>query len=302
MNDIVVMDGGMGQELVRRSPGKADRAWGARVMLDYPEMVVDLHKEFIEAGARIIIVNAYAATRRRLADAGHADDFERLQRRACELALRARDETGVDVTIAGSISPMEFSYRPDKVRPIDVMAERTAEIARLQAPHIDVIITETMSSAEEAVGAVMGAEEAGVPVWVGITVDDTDGTRARSGEPVCDIAAALSDRRIGAWFANCSRPEAVRQAMAPLAAMGAPFGGYANGFEHLTPPTDNTTTADRLAARKDLDPAAYAEHAMAWVAQGATIVGGCCDVGPAHIAAVRNALTDAGHRITKPAV
>ena len=300
--DVVLMDGGMGMELVHRSPDPADRAWGAKVMLDHPDMVVDLHKEFIAAGAKVIIVNAYAATRCRLVDIGREDAFETLQTRACELAQRARDESGEDVMIAGSISPIEFSYRPDKVRPVHEMAERCSEIARLQAPHVDAIICETMSRAEEAKGAVIGASDAGRPVWVGITVDDEDGTKGRGGQDLSEFGQALTDQRVGAFFANCSRPEAVGTAMAALSGMDVPFGGYANGFEMLKPPTDHNTTSDRLSARKDLDPAAYAEHALSWVGAGATMVGGCCDVGPGHIAVLRDRLIEAGHSIAKPAV
>ncbi|MEM6660821.1 MAG: homocysteine S-methyltransferase family protein [Pseudomonadota bacterium] len=300
MADIVLMDGGMGQELIRRAPGPTDRGWGARVMLDHPEMVVDLHKAFIEAGATMIIVNAYAATRCRLADIGREELFEPLQTMACDLAKRARDETGVDVALAGSISPIQFSYRPDVVRPADEIAERCAEIAELQAPHVDVMICETMSMAAEAAASADGATSAGCPVWVGVTVDDGDGSKGRGGEPLSDFVAATD--KVDAWFANCSKPEAVATAMTALSDLDVAFGGYANGFETLPPPSGIEATADRLIARKDLTPSDYAGHAMTWVDAGAGVVGGCCDVGPGHIAALKDALQAAGHNIVKPAL
>ncbi|MEM9138463.1 MAG: homocysteine S-methyltransferase family protein, partial [Pseudomonadota bacterium] len=298
------MDGGMGMELVRRSPDAADRAWGARVMLDYPDMVVDLHKEFIAAGAQVIIANTYAATRCRLADIGREDMFETLQVTACELAKRARDESGEDVVIAGSLSPIELSYRPDLIRPLDELAERNAEIAELQAPHVDAVLCETMSAAVEALGTAMGAEAGGRPVWMGITVDDENGRQGRGGEPLQDFVSALQDRPVAAWFANCSRAEAVGYSVDSFARMdlNAPFGAYANGFENFVPPQDHEATADRLEARTDLGPDVYAKKALEWVGAGATIVGGCCDVGPAHIAAMRDALTAAGHRLVRPAI
>jgi homocysteine S-methyltransferase len=86
--------------------------------------------------------------------------------------------------------------------------------------------------------------------------------------------------------------------LAEVAVFGRPFGAYANGFTHLaevflTP----APTVDALTARQDLTPARYADFAMGWVARGATIVGGCCEVGPSHIAALAAALRAAGHEI-----
>ena len=73
-----------------------------------------------------------------------------------------------------------------------------------------------------------------------------------------------------------------------------PYGGYANAFTSVDA-LEPGGTVDVLEARKDLDPAAYAEHALGWVRQGATIVGGCCEVGPAHIKALAEKLSAEGY-------
>ncbi|OZT75605.1 homocysteine S-methyltransferase family protein [Vreelandella boliviensis LC1] len=131
------------------------------------------------------------------------------------------------------------------------------------------------------------------PVWVAFTVDDSDGTRLRSGESLANAArevAALGAERI---MVNCSAPEAVTTAMGELATLSVPFGGYANGFISVAP-LQPGSTVDKLASRTDLDPAAYAEHAIKWFGQGATAIGGCCEVGPAHIAALAKRLSERG--------
>ena len=87
-------------------------------------------------------------------------------------------------------------------------------------------------------------------------------------------------------------------ALAEVAKFGLPYGAYANGFTHISGNfLKDAPTVAELTHRHDLTPDKYAEFAMGWVAQGATIVGGCCEVGPAHIRALHDALIAAGHQI-----
>jgi homocysteine S-methyltransferase len=98
---------------------------------------------------------------------------------------------------------------------------------------------------------------------------------------------------------NCSAPEAVTKAMPILAETGKPYGGYANGFVQITEDfLKDKPTVDTLEARRDMGPRAYAGYVMEWLAAGATIVGGCCEVGPNHIAEIKSRLEAAGHHIT----
>ena len=206
MSRITLLDGGMGQELIKRSPGGPTALWSARVMMDDPELVKDVHLDYIRAGARVITVNAYSATRDRLEPPGFGDRFEELQRRACELALRARDESGEEVAIAGCLPPLMWSYRPDLAGSSDQTAAIYAEIARLQAPHVDLILCETMSSADQGLGAVRGALAGGggKPVWVAWTLRDDDSGRLRSGETLAEAAAVLDGLPVAARLLNCS--------------------------------------------------------------------------------------------------
>ena len=86
MSDIILTDGGMGQELLRRSPTPPTPLWSGRVLIDEPELVRELHVDFIRAGARVITINSYAATPERLEREGVGELFEPLQKRALDLA------------------------------------------------------------------------------------------------------------------------------------------------------------------------------------------------------------------------
>lgn len=296
--DIVLLDGGMGQELRKRSRQPASPLWSAQVMLDEPHLVTDAHRDFIQAGARVIKLNNYTATPLRLARDGDPAMFEPLHAAALDAAHQAREASAnaQDVRIAGCLPPLVASYHPDSV-PDDATCLRDyRRLVAQQADGVDLFLCETMSLIREARAATTAAVEGRHPVWVAFTVDDRDGARLRSGESLTEAArevVALGAERI---LVNCSVPEAVTAAMQALAELDVPFGGYANGFTSVDA-LQPGGTVDTLASRADLDPEAYAEHALAWVEQGATLVGGCCEVGPAHIAALAKRLTERGYRL-----
>ena len=292
-NTIVVLDGGMGQELRRRSSRPVSPLWSAQVMLDEPDLVVAAHRDFIDAGAQVITANTYSATPQRLARDGEPGLFGPLHAAALDAARKARQESGKDVRIAGCLPPLMASYSPD-IAPDDATClEAYRQMVTAQAGGVDLFLCETMSLAREARAATIAAAESGLPVWVSFTVDDGDGTRLRSGESLAEAAEQVVAVGATHLLVNCSVPEAVTTAMDVLTETGVPFGGYANAFTSVDALKPGGTV-DVLEARKDLDPAAYADHALGWVSQGASIVGGCCEVGPAHIAAIAERLSAAG--------
>ncbi len=289
---VVLMDGGMGQELRRRGlTGGPQGLWSANALLQAPATVLEVHRDYIRAGARIITTNTYSTKRPRLDDAGIGDRFEALNRLACELACQARDEQGRDVLIAGSLAPLYGSYRPDLVRPFAEMEPLYREQAEILAPYVDLFLCETMSSAAEAQAAACGAASTGKPVWVAWTLDDRGEGRLRSGESVSAAAAALDGVPVSGLLANCCAPESITAAMPELAALGPwPCGGYANGFAMVPAGWGSADGIAALGVRQDLGPDAYLKHVRDWIAAGARLVGGCCEIGPGHIARLRAAL------------
>ncbi len=280
---LTLLDGGMGQELVHRSGLAPTDLWSTRIMIERPDLVRAVHDDFFAAGAQVATTNSYAIHRDRLRPAGIEDRFEALHQLACEIACRSRDAVGAG-QVAGALGPLGWSYSHDGAPPADQTAGLYDEICRIQAPFVDLFIIETIASIAQAQGALAGAAGHGKPVWLGLTVDDADGTRLRSGEPLSAALAAIATDAPDAVLINCSIPEAVSQALPVLAMAGLLFGAYANGFVKISPDfMKKGSTVTALSARVDLGPPAYADHAARWIAHGATIVGGCCEVGPAHI-------------------
>jgi S-methylmethionine-dependent homocysteine/selenocysteine methylase len=294
---ITLLDGGMGQELVARSGDEPTPLWATRVMIDHPGMVCAIHGDYFAAGASVATTNTYAIHHDRLERFGMDPLFHSLHLRALAEAHEARAAHGGGL-IAGSMGPLMASYRPDLTESVAKAAPKYAEIAALLGPHVDVILLETMASVEMCDGALKGAQAAGKPVWLSVSVDDHDGGLLRSGEPIADLARVVSTYPVAAVLANCSVPEAMAAAMAGLKRFGLPFGAYANGFTHISGNfLKDAPTVKELTHRHDLTPEKYAEFALTWVGMGASIVGGCCEVGPAHIACLREKLIEAGHQI-----
>jgi S-methylmethionine-dependent homocysteine/selenocysteine methylase len=142
-------------------------------MLDMPELVEQLHLDFIRAGSTVITVNAYSATPERLAEHGQAEHFDSLQAAAGALALSAREKSDVGgVRIAGCLPPLVASYHPELAPPKEVSMLHYRRIVAAQSSYADLFICETMASSSEAVYASSAALESGKPVWVALTLGD----------------------------------------------------------------------------------------------------------------------------------
>ncbi|MFN3548217.1 MAG: homocysteine S-methyltransferase family protein [Mesorhizobium sp.] len=296
MTPIILTDGGMGQELLRRSGATPTPLWSARVLMDEPDLVRDLHADFIRAGARVITINTYAATPERLAREGVGEMFKPLQKAGIDLAVEAREAVGADCAIAGCLPPLFGSYAPKLTIPFEETVDLYRRIVAEEADRVDLFLCETMASAQEGLAAATAAAESGKPVWISWTLSDDGAPALRSGETIAAAAAAVVHLPIAARLVNCSRPETVDAAFGDLAALGGTVGAYANGFTAVEA-LKHGGTVDVLAAREDLGPESYAAFAMGWVELGASIVGGCCEVGPEHIARLRDRLVEAGYEM-----
>ena len=283
MTKITILDGGMGQELVARLPDAPTGLWATKFMMDHPGTVREIHDDFFAAGAQVATTNTYAIHHDRLIPAGCDDQFAALHTLACELARDARDANGGGL-VAGALGPLGWSYMAELAPPAAEAAALYAEIVSIQSPYVDLFLAETMSGVDQTRGALLGMAGVDKPRWVALSVNDSDGTKLRSGEDLADARPVLEEFGPEAVLINCARPEAIDAALPIIADLGIPFGGYANGFVRIsTAFTEAGAAVDKLQAREDLSPARYAEFAEGWAELGATIIGGCCEIGPAHI-------------------
>lgn len=290
---LIILDGGMGRELQRRGAPFRQPEWSALALTDAPDAVVAVHAAYIEAGAEVITSNSYAAVPFHIGEQRFAAEGQALADTAGKLARAAADANERTVRVAGSLPPLFGSYRPDLFTAVRVDEVLTPLLQGL-APHVDLWLAETQSAIEEVRAIQARLPQDGKPFWVSFTLqdEDTDDTpRLRSGETVSDAAHAVATLGVQTLLFNCSQPEvigaAIDTAKAVFEALGVDIaiGAYANAF----PPQPKDATAndglDEL--REDLDPPGYLRWAQDWRARGASLLGGCCGIGPEHIAQLK---------------
>lgn len=294
MTTYTILDGGMGRELMRAGAPFRQPEWSALALMLAPETVTEAHRRFIAAGAEVITTNSYALVPFHIGDARFAAEGRELADLAGRLARDAAREATHKVRVAGSLPPLFGSYRPDLFDAADAPRIIRPLIDGLSA-HIDLWLAETQGSLAEVRFARKAVGDDTRPFWASFTLDDDNEDLARpklrSGECVAMAVGALLDLGVDAILFNCSQPEvmagAVDAAQAVRTARNVPvkIGVYANAFPPQREEAANEGLSD---IRADLTPANYARFAKDWRKLGADIVGGCCGIGPEHIAALRD--------------
>ncbi len=284
----ILLDGGMGQEIVNRGGKGGYGEWAVAAVYEDADLVRQIHCDYIRAGADVITTNTYGTTRIRLRHAGIESRFEELVRAAGELAVAARAQCGrSDVRIAASLPPLEASYTNEFALSFDQTAAQYGELMDLLAPYVDIFLGETLSTSFEARAFLDAAAGRDQTVWLSLTLDDHGSTDLRGGESLETVIGDLGDAPPDALLVNCSTPDSISCALPILRASGIPYGAYANGFVEIPDDWEEEGGVVQLSSRADLPPDVYAGHAAGWLDAGASIVGGCCEIGPAHIARLR---------------
>ncbi|KAJ1472888.1 Homocysteine S-methyltransferase [Baffinella frigidus] len=286
----VLLDGGMGHQLrnmgvrVEGPRGSMGRFLGVAVANSkQPDLVTAAHLSYIDAGADVITTNNYAVVPNVLAlcDDFHGDLTTEVKKLVADAGKAARaavvqrpDRT---VLVAGCLPPLAESYRTDRVGSFEENVGQYTLIAESIAPYSDILLCETMSTADEARAAATAASRCGKPVWVSWTLHKHEPVLL-SGESLSAAVAALTNLpNIEALLFNCSSPEVITKAIAALRAepslpAGVALGGYANGFSE-TESGDGLTTGYR-----DISPEEYwASFASRWLENAGdrgAIVGG----------------------------
>jgi S-methylmethionine-dependent homocysteine/selenocysteine methylase len=277
----LLLDGATGTELERRGVRTALPLWSAHALVEAPEVVERIHRDYTAAGAEALTANTFRTHRRSLAKAGIGARADALTRSAVEIARRAARDAGRRVWVLGSAAPLEDCYRPDLVPGDAELAREHAEHAQaLAAAGVDAILVETMNSVREAAAAARAGLATGLPVLVSFACDGE--ARLLSGEPLTAALDAVAPLGAHALLVNCLPPRCVAACLPVLTRAGLPFGAYAN----LGAPNDATgfTRSD------DCSASDFARYAAGWRAAGARILGGCCGTGPEHVRALAHSL------------
>lgn len=297
MKPLTILDGGMGRELQEIGAPFSQPLWSAQALIESPDYVRKAHQNFIDAGAQIIIANSYACVPFHLGEARYQKEGAILARQAAEIAASVATSTGNGrVQVAGAIPPPLGSYRPDlfeehKARSI------IQTLFDAQAPYVDMWIVETISSLKEFEITHSILKTSDKTTFYAFSLDDTTTTVAslRSGDTVTEAIMLACRNNVQGIMFNCSVPEVMEQAIQDanqvianqIANSNAPYemtiGVYANNFMPIVSGHEANGT---LQSMRELSPDDYLIYAKRWHELGASIIGGCCGIGPKHIKAL----------------
>ncbi|MCP3889300.1 MAG: homocysteine S-methyltransferase family protein [Desulfobulbaceae bacterium] len=293
---ITLLDGGMGRELLRKGAPFQQPEWSALSLMEAPELVRKTHESFAAAGSDILTTSNYAVVPFHIGEKRFSNEGAKLTALSGQLGRQTASAYGCKV--AGSIPPLFGSYRPDLFIP-----ERAPALLKIivdaLSPYVDLWLAETTSSIHEAQAVAQALSDDDRPLWISFTLLDGEESqdktpRLRSNEEVTSAVISAIELGVSAILFNCSQPEvmspAIDTAINQLKRLkfDLPIGVYANAFPVMQ--KNALANSTMQAIRQELDPSGYLDFVDTWCQLGATIIGGCCGIGPEHIATLSERL------------
>lgn len=281
---ILVLDGATGTELERHGLTTSMPLWSAAGLLEAPDLVEQIHRDYAAAGADIVVANTFRTNARTLKAAGLLEDGAELN--ACAVWLARQAAEGQNVIVAASVGPVADCYSPELVPDEAVLADEHAQMAEwLQAAGPDLIWVETIGTVREARAAAAAAHSTGLPFAISF-VGAENGTLL-GGESLGAAVAAVEPFKPVALGLNCVPPRGLTALLGQMRRLTRrPLAAYA----HI----NNRVPIRGWSYSQAASPAEYGEYVRRWLEMGAAIVGGCCGTTPEHIAEVRAVVSGRG--------
>ena len=285
-----ILDGGMGQELLARGMEPNGTLWSANALLQekYHKLLLDTHVDFIKAGAEVIVTTTFTTRQIRLKDNNVEDKFEYLNKKAGEIAQKAK-KLYPNVLIAGGLPPQYLTYEADP-RPDSEIADNFKTQAELLNPYVDFFYFDVLSSVKEFKIAIDCISKFNKPYLIGAHI--SGGTNLPSGEKISEIITKIKHEKLLGIMLSCISPENYNLNLNEIKNLGVPFGFKLNGFKTTKPSKGYTDTFNKsktgnpnefLGQREDLTPEKLGLIIKDFKDAGATILGGCCETRPEHI-------------------
>ena len=308
--EIIVLDGATGSEIARLGAAMNSSAWCGVANKTHPDIVRQVHEEYIRAGADVVTANTFSTSRHVLASAGLADETVSINARAVELAREAVNNVSPErpVAVAGSMSNM-LAWVPGTVSP-DLLFLPTPEeefnnyqeVAQTLAKSgVDLILMEMMTDIDRSSMAISAAVETGLPVWIGNSCTLRDDGSASVWNQHSEEPQRLSPDHIKSEDKSYEtlieamlsfQPQVMGVMHSTIETTNA---GLQTLFEHWQGPVmayPETFSEVKKGISHKVEPAIFAAHCHDWVESGVQIIGGCCGTTIEHIRAMVNELRD----------
>ena len=309
--EVIVLDGATGREIARLGAEMNSSAWCGVANKTHPDIVREVHEEYIRAGADVVTANTFSTSRHILASAGLADETVSINTRAVELAREAVHNVSPErpIAVAGSMSTMR-AWIPGTVSPdprfLPTPEEEFSnyqEVAHTLAKSgVDLILMEMMSDIDRSSLAISAAMETGLPVWIGTscTLSD-DGSVSAWNQHSEEPATRLSPDHLRAEDKSY---DTLIEAMLPFqpqvmgvmhSTLETTNAGLQTLYEHWQGPImayPETSSEVRKGISEQVEPSSFASHCHDWVDSGVQIIGGCCGTTIEHIRTMVDELSD----------
>ena len=287
-----ILDGGMGQELLHKGLKPKGTLWSAHALIDEDchQLVIDTHLDFINAGAEVIVTSTFTARRNRLIQNDCEKYFEKINIKAVELAQKARDMSKKDILIAGGLPNQKQTYTADLGKDLDTIEKNFCDQAKMLRNGIDFYYLDVMSSGLECEIALKAIESFNLPVLVGVHLRDNG--QLPSGEKIENIVKKYKNKNWLGIIMACISPKAYEVVANDLKKIDIAYGFKLNAFKKI--PIGYTVASKDawgnagnpntvLGTNTDLNESRFYEYAKKFMENGATILGGCCEIRPSHI-------------------
>ena len=296
-NKTRILDGGMGQELLNRGLKPRGTLWSAEALIkeEYHQLIIDTHVDFIQAGAEVIVTNTFTARKGRLIQNNSLEYFEKINKKAVELALKARDVSKKNVLIAGGLPNQKQTYSADLGNNINEIKLRFNEQAFFLKNDIDFFYLDVMGSSIECDIALESIDKYNLPVLVGVHINDKGSLPSR--ESISQIVQNYKNDKWLGIITACVSPMAYELVKDELKTLNLPYGFKLNAFDKI-PDNYIVTSTDSwgiegnpnkiLGINTDLTEENFFNFVKNYMKEGATILGGCCEIRPSHIKKISN--------------
>jgi len=291
-NSTRILDGGMGQELLNKGLKPKGTLWSAHALIDENchQLVIDAHLDFINAGAEVIVTSTFTARRNRLIQNDCEKYFEKINIKAIELAQKARDISKKNVLIAGGLPNQKQTYTADLGKDLNTIKKNFYDQAKVLRNGIDFYYLDVMSSGLECEIALETIESFNLPVLVGVHLRDNG--LLPSGEKIEDIVKKYKNKNWLGIIMACVSPQAYEAVADVLKKIDIPYGFKLNAFKKI--PVGYTVASKDawgnagnpntvLGKNTELNESKFYDYVKKFMENGATILGGCCEIRPSHI-------------------
>ena len=294
---IRILDGGMGQALLAKGLKARGSLWSATALIEekYHRLVVDTHLDFIKSGADVIVTNNFSARRTRTIQNNVDEHFNYANKKAGELALKAKQISKKNILIGGSLPAQNDTYVPDE-RDKNIIKKGFIDQAYLLKPFVDFFYLDVLSSIKEIEIALNVVEKMNLPVLVGIHIRNNG--KLSSNETITQMFEKCKSKNWLGLIGACVSPEIVEKAADEIKSLKIPFGFKVNLWKKEPLPVGKIVAVDKdgfgenpvdvLGTRDDITSEKFYGFSKRMIAKGATILGGCCETSTSHISKISN--------------